>query len=118
VKSRSRRRTKHQRRRRYRGGEFASAAGMIAGQNGQPAGMAYTGANISGTEFGGASYAPTTGGRRLTRRHRHRRRHRRQRGGTGGMGCSSGFGGESIGANAPGAAVYYNAGGSDHTQGK
>lgn len=34
------------------------------------------------------------------------------------MGCSSGFGGESIGANAPGAAVYYNAGGSDHTQGK
>ena len=123
---RRRRNTKkhsHRRRHRTRRGGFAGASfgGIVDGMNGQPAGAAFTAVGVSGeTPYAASNYggAPSTangysGGRRRSRRGRKSRksRHRmRGGGGTGGGGESgsrimTSYGGESIGASAPGAAV-------------
>ena len=106
---------KHTRRRRtVRGGMFASASGAIPGPGGAPAGMEYGGVLVSGTapvaNVGQA--AGLTGGRRRRSR-RHRSRHRMRggdastdTGGEGRGGASYSFTGNSIGANAPGAAEH------------
>jgi hypothetical protein len=107
-----RRRTKkHKRhsRRRMRGGTTEAS---FSGVETLPGGNidVRTGVNMSGTEFTRPGY----GGGRRRRSRKTRRRHRRMRGGdasttTGGEGhggMSASFTGNSIGANAPGAAVY------------
>jgi hypothetical protein len=90
-----------------------SFEGAIRGADGQPAGAAFTAVSTAGLHpVAGSSYsgAPSTaagysGGRR-SRKHRHRRhRSRRMRGGSDGSRVFTEFRGESIGANAPSAAV-------------
>ena len=111
------------RRRHTRRGGFAPAGiiGTIPGQSGQPAGADFRAIGVSGgtpdsnaSNYGGApSTAVAYGGRRRSRRGRKSRRSRyrmRGGGGTGGGGELSsrifaGYGGESVGGNAPGAAV-------------
>lgn len=103
---RRRRSKKYHRRRTRRGGMFASATGPVNGQGGQPAGMEFRGAMVSGTEAGYNTGAPAgqTGGRRR-RRSRRSRRTRRMRGGggTGGGGdlpsrIFAGFEGDTVGS--------------------
>jgi len=108
---RGRRRSKKQtRRRRTRRGGGYGAVG--AEQTASGPFLAYGGINASGGELTSTAgnYAPVTGGRR---RRRTRRRHRMRggdastdTGGEGRSGASASFTGTSVGANAPGAAVY------------
>ena len=105
-----RRSKKHRHHRTRRGGMFASASGAVLGQGGQPAGMEFKGAIVSGptsvTNTGAA--AGQGGGRRRSRRSRKTRRSRRHRmrggGGTGAGGDAgsrivSGFSGPIGGTN-------------------
>ena len=109
-----RRRSKKQtRRRRTRRGGGYGAVG--AEQTASGPFLAYGGINASGGELTSTAgnYAPVTGGRRRRRTRRHRSRHRMRggdastdTGGEGRSGASASFTGNSVGANAPGAAVY------------
>lgn len=115
-KKHSRRHRRHTRR-----GGFAPASfsGAVLGANGQPAGAAYGAVGVSGSSANpnASSYAgaPDTmkayGGGRRRRGRKTRRRMRggdaSPMGGEGHGGMSSAFGGESVGFNAPGAAVHY-----------
>lgn len=101
--SRRRRSKKYHRRRTRRGGMFASATGPVNGQGGQPAGMEFRGAMVSGTEavYNTGAAAGQAGGRRRSRRGRKTRR-MRGGGGTGGGGdlpsrIFAGFEGDTIG---------------------
>lgn len=90
---RRRHRTKKNRRsrRRMQGGEYPSFAGVETHPGGHIDVRA--GQTFSTPNFVGASYQPTKGGRRRTRRHRHRRSRHRMRGGD----ASSPMGGDGKG---------------------
>ena len=103
---------KHTRRRHTRRGGGYGVTG--AEQTAAGPFLAYGGINASGAELQSTAgnYAPVTGGRRRRSR-RHRSRHRMRggdasalMGGEGRGGASYSFTGNSIGANAPGAAQH------------
>jgi hypothetical protein len=94
---------------------FASATGPVLGQGGQPAGLEFKGALVSGKEavINTGAAAGQAGGRRH-RRSRHRRSRHRMRGGDafssmggdGKGGVTAGWNGEGIGGVAVGARAY------------
>jgi len=108
--------SKSRKNRKTRRGGFAPASfeGAVRGADGQPAGAAFTAAGVSGSHvnmnasnYGGApsTAAGYSGGRR-SRKHRSRKhRSRRMRGGSDGSRVFTEFRGESIGGNAPSAAI-------------
>ena len=108
--------------RRTRRGGFAPASftGAITGANGQPAGADFRAVGVSGSSpnAGASNYTQSAagtyaayGGRRGKRGSRRSRKYRsRGGGGTGGAGEAgsrifTSYGGESVGASAPGAAI-------------
>lgn len=105
----SKKQTRRRRTRRGGGYGVAGAEQTAAGPFLAYGGISATGAELTSTA---GNYGPVTGGRRRRSR-RHRSRHRMRggdastnTGGEGRGGMSASFTGSSIGANAPGAAVY------------